>query len=327
MTTMTILEAVRSALAHEMRRDETVMVLGEDVGRLGGVFRATAGLIDEFGGDRVVDMPIAEGAIVGAALGLALSGLRPVAELQFLGFGAQAFHQITQQVARYRYRSQGRFAPALTIRAPFGGGVRTPEMHSDALEALYAHTPGLKVVAPATPGDAKGLLLAAIRDDDPVMVLEPLKGYRLVKGEVPDGEHLVDLGHIRLARQGTHVTLVAWSSAVQLCERAARELEAEGISAAVVDLRSIVPLDVEGLVEAVVATGRCVVVHEAPLTSGFGAEVVSTVQEEAFYDLEAPIVRVTAPDTPYPVPGVEEFFLPDVDRVKRAVRRTVGVAE
>lgn len=327
MTTMTILEAVRSALAYEMARDDTVMVLGEDVGRLGGVFRATAGLIDEFGDERVFDTPISEGAIIGAALGLSLSGMRPVAELQFLGFGAQAFHQLTQQVARYRYRSQGRFAPALTIRAPFGGGVRTPEMHSDALEALYTHTPGLKVVAPATPADAKGLLLSAIRDDDPVMVLEPLKGYRLVKGDVPEGEHLVDLGRIRVAREGTDLTLVAWSAAVQLCERAADDLAAEGISVQVVDLRSLVPLDVDGLVSAVVSTGRCVVVHEAPLTSGFGAEIVSTVQEEAFYDLEAPIVRVTAPDTPYPVPGVEEFFLPTLERIKQAVRRTTGAPE
>jgi pyruvate dehydrogenase E1 component beta subunit len=326
MTQMTMLEAVRSTLAYEMARDERVMVLGEDVGQLGGVFRATAGLLDEFGGDRVFDTPIAEGAIIGATLGLAISGLRPVAELQFLGFGAQAFHQITQQVARYRYRSQGRFAPALTIRAPFGGGVRTPEMHSDALEALYAHTPGLKVVAPSTPADAKGLLLSAIRDDDPVMVLEPLKGYRLVKGDVPDGEHTVEFGRIRVAREGTDVTVVAWSAAVQLCEKAAAQLAEEGIRVNVVDLRSLVPLDVDGLVAEVVKTGRCVVVHEAPLTAGFGAEVVATVQEEAFYDLEAPVQRVTAPDTPYPVPGVEEFFLPTLERVKSALRRTVGAA-
>jgi pyruvate dehydrogenase E1 component beta subunit len=323
MTAMTIVDAVRSTLAYEMARDPRVMVMGQDVGALGGVFRATAGLVDEFGTDRVVDMPLAEASIIGSALGLAVSGMRPVAELQFLGFGAQAFHQITQQVARYRYRSQGRFAPALTIRAPFGGGVRTPEMHSDALEAQYVQAPGLKVVAPSTPADTKGLLLQAIRDDDPVLFLEPLRGYRLVRGDVPDGEHLVPFGQVRVAREGSDVTIVAWSAAVQLAERAADELAAEGISARVVDLRTLVPLDVEGLVEHVIATGRCVVVHEAPLSAGFGAEVVATIQEEAFYDLEAPVARVTAPDTPYPVPGVERFYVPNVARVKAAVRRTV----
>jgi pyruvate dehydrogenase E1 component beta subunit len=323
MTTMTIVDAVRSTLTYEMARDPRVMVMGQDVGALGGVFRATAGLVDEFGTDRVVDMPLAEASIIGSALGLALSGMRPVAELQFLGFGAQAFHQITQQVARYRYRSQGRFAPSLTIRAPFGGGVRTPEMHSDALEAQYVQAPGLKVVAPSTPADTKGLLLQAIRDDDPVLFLEPLRGYRLVRGDVPAGEHLVPFGQVRVARQGSDVTIVAWSAAVQLAERAAEELADEGIDARVVDLRTLVPLDVEGLVEHVIATGRCVVVHEAPLSAGFGAEVVATIQEEAFYDLEAPVARVTSPDTPYPVPGVERFYVPNVARIKAAVRRTV----
>jgi len=324
MTTMTILDAIRTTLAEEMARDPRVMVLGEDVGRLGGVFRATDGLLQRFGDDRVIDTPLAEGAIIGSALGLAISGMRPVAELQFLGFGAQAFHQLTQQLARYRFRSQGRFAPAVTVRAPFGGGVRTPELHSDALEALYVQSPGLKVVAPATPADAKGLLAQAIRDEDPVLYLEPLKGYRLVKGEVPDGEHLVEFGRVRVARPGDDVTLVAWSAAVQLAELAAAELADEGISVRVVDLRSLVPLDIDGLVENVIATGRCVVVHEAPLSAGFGAEVVATVQDEAFYDLEAPIARVTSPDVPYPVPGVEHLYLPNVERVKAAVRRTVG---
>ena len=326
MTEMNIVEAVRSTLAYEMARDERVMVMGEDVGALGGVFRATAGLLDEFGADRVVDMPLAEGAIIGSALGLALSGMRPVAELQFLGFGAQAFHQITQQVARYRFRSQGRFSPALTIRAPFGGGVRTPEMHSDALEAQYVQAPGLKIVAPSNPADTKGLLLQAMRSDDPVLFLEPLRGYRLVTGDVPDGEHLVDFGRVRVAREGADVTIIAWSAAVQLAERAAEELALEGIDARVVDLRTLVPFDVDGVVENVIATGRCVIVHEAPLTAGFGAEVVATSQEEAFYNLEAPIVRVAAPDSPYPVPGVERFYLPNVARVMHAVRRTVGAS-
>jgi pyruvate dehydrogenase E1 component beta subunit len=326
-TSMNIVDAIRTTLAYEMARDERVLVLGEDVGQLGGVFRATAGLLDEFGGDRVIDTPLAEGAIIGSALGLAISGLRPVAELQFLGFGAQAFHQITQQVARYRFRSQGRFAASLVIRAPFGGGVRTPEMHSDALEAQYVQAPGLKVVAPATPADAKGLLLTAIRSDDPVLFLEPLRGYRLVTGDVPDGEHLVEFGSVRVAREGSDVTIIAWSAAVQLAERAADELAQRGVSARVVDVRTLTPFDVDGVVENVIATGRCVIVHEAPLTGGFGAEVAATIQEEAFYHLEAPILRVSAPDVPYPVPGIEQFYLPNVTRVVNAVMRTVGAAE
>jgi pyruvate dehydrogenase E1 component beta subunit len=326
VTELNILDAIRTTLAYEMARDERVLVMGEDVGALGGVFRATAGLLEQFGDQRVIDTPLAEGAIIGSALGLAISGLRPVAELQFLGFGAQAFHQITQQVARYRFRSQGRFAPAMVIRAPFGGGVRTPEMHSDALEAQYVQAPGLKVVAPATPADAKGLLLTAIRDDDPVLFLEPLRGYRLVTGDVPDGEHLVEFGRVRVAREGTDVTIVAWSAAVQLAERAADELAELGISARVIDLRTLVPFDVEGVIEHVIATGRCVVVHEAPLSGGFGAEVVATIQEEAFYDLEAPVLRVSAPDVPYPVPGIEQFYLPSVARVVAAARRTVEAA-
>lgn len=324
MTVMNIVDAIRTTLAYEMSRDERVLVMGEDVGALGGVFRATAGLIDEFGAERVINTPLAEGAIIGSALGLALSGLRPVAELQFLGFGAQAFHQTSQQVARYRFRSQGRFAPSLTIRAPFGGGVRTPEMHSDALEALYVQSPGLKVVAPATPADAKGLLLQSIRDEDPVLFLEPLRGYRLVTGEVPDDEHLVEFGQVRVAREGDDITLIAWSAAVQLAEQVSDQLAENGVSAEVLDLRTLVPFDVAGVVNRVIRTGRCVVIHEAPLSAGFGAEVVATIQEEAFYHLEAPILRVTAPDTPYPVPGIEHLYLPNETRVRHAVMQTMA---
>ncbi|MEV7289782.1 alpha-ketoacid dehydrogenase subunit beta [Streptomyces sp. NPDC093252] len=323
-TTMTMVEAINSALLLEMRRDERVLALGQDIGRLGGVFRATNGLLDEFGTDRVVDMPLAEAAIIGSALGLAVSGLVPVAEIQFLGFTHQAFHQIGAQVARYRYRSQGRHQIPLTIRAPFGGGVRTPELHSDALEAHFVHSPGLKVVMPSTPYDAKGLLLSAIRDPDPVLFCEPLKGYRLVKGEVPDGDYTVDFGKAAVRRQGTDVTLVAWSAAVHLAEQAARVLDAEGVSATVLDLRTLVPLDVDGLVDAVAATGRCVVVQEAPLSAGFGAEVVATLSGgRAFHTLEAPIERVTAPDLPYPGAAFEDLYLPTVDTVVAAARRAM----
>ena len=323
MAVLTMVDAIRQALEQEMTRDERVMVLGEDVGRLGGVFRATDGLQQRFGAERVLDTPLAEAMIVGASVGLAMSGMRPVAEIQFLGFAHQAFHQIADQVARYGLRSQGRYPMHLTIRAPFGGGVRTPELHSDALEAQFVQCPGLKVVMPATAYDAKGLLLEAIRDPDPVLFCEPLRGYRLVKGDVPEGDYTVPFGEARIAREGTDVTLVAWSAAVQLCERTAEMAAEEGISCRVLDLRTLVPLDVAALARCTEETGRVVVVHEAAYTGGFGAEVVATIQEEAFYSLEAPIARVAAPDTPYPLAGVEEFYVPNEQRVLAAVRRTV----
>lgn len=325
MPTMTIIEAIRDALRLELARDERVILLGQDIGKLGGVFRTTEGLQEKFGPNRVVDMPLAEGVIVGSALGLALSGLVPVAEIQFLGFTPQAFHQIGPQVGRYRARSYGRFCPQVTIRAPFGGGVRTPELHSDAIEAQFTHSPGLKVVTPATPYDAKGLLLEAIRDPDPVLFCEPVRGYRLVKGEVPAEDYTVPFGQARVVRQGTDITLVAWSAAVQLAERAAESLAAEGIAATVLDLRTLVPLDVERLVQAVADTGRCVVIHEAPLTSGFGAEVIATLQEDAFFSLDAPIARVTGYDTPYPLGGIEDMYLPSVERIVQVVHHTLAI--
>ncbi len=325
MAELNIVEAIRDALAFEMARDERVMVLGLDVGTLGGVFRATEGLVEQFGEDRVVNTPLAEGAIVGASLGLAIAGMVPVPEIQFLGFTQQAFHQIGPQLGRYRFRSRGRYPVQVTIRAPFGGGVRTPEFHPDALEAQYAQAPGVKIACPSTPADAKGLLLEAIRDPDPVLFLEPQRLYRKGRAEVPEGDHTVPFGRARLAREGTDVTLVAWSAAVELCEAAAAVLGEEGISAAVLDLRTLVPLDVETLVESVSATGRCVVVHEAPLTAGFGAEIAATLQEEAFFSLDAPVVRVAAHDTPYPPGALEDFYLPSVERVVAAVRRTVAL--
>ncbi len=315
MSEKTMIEAIRECLGQEMEADSRVVVIGEDVGVLGGVFRATDGLQARFGKERVVDMPLAEGVIVGSGIGLAMSGLRPVIELQFLGFGHQAFHQIGQQVARLRYRSQGRHALPLVIRSPFGGGVRTPELHSDAFEAFYTHTPGLKVVAPATAYDAKGLLAAAMESDDPVLYLEPLKGYRLTKDEVPDERYTVPLGKLRVARAGADVTLIAWSAAVNVAERAAEELSEQGISVEVLDLRSLNPLDIDGIAESVAKTGRVAILHEAPLTGGFGGELVATIQQECFYSLEAPIIRISAPDTPYPLGGVEDLYIPDVDRV------------
>jgi pyruvate dehydrogenase E1 component subunit beta len=319
-----VVEAVHEALDLEMERDPRVILLGLDVGRLGGVFRTTSGLIEKYGARRVVDTPLAEASIVGASLGLAVSGMVPVAEIQFLGFTAQAFHQIGPQLAKYRQRSRGRYHCQVTVRAPFGGGIRSPEFHSDAVEAQFVQAPGLKVVMPSNPYDAKGLLLEAIRDPDPVLFCEPDRLYRLGRSEVPEGDYTVPFGRARLARQGDDVTLVAWSAAVELCLRAADQLAQEGISASVLDLRTLVPLDVETLVGEVARTGRCVVVHEAPLTGGFGAEVVATLVEEAFYDLDAPVARVAAYDSPYPAASLEHWYLPSLDRVLAAARKTAN---
>jgi pyruvate dehydrogenase E1 component beta subunit len=320
-----IVEAVNNALAEEMERDPRVMVLGLDVGRLGGVFRTTSGLLERFGRERVVDTPLAEASIIGASLGLALAGMVPVPEIQFLGFTAQAFHQIGPQLGKYRQRSRGRYHCQVTIRAPFGGGIRSPEFHSDAVEAQFVQTPGVKIVMPSNPYDAKGLLLEAIRDPDPVLFCEPDRLYRLGRAEVPDGEYTVPFGQASLVREGEHVTLVAWSAAVELCLRAASQLEAEGVSASVLDLRTLVPLDVGTLCTETARTGRCVIVHEAPLSAGFGAEIAATLMEEVFYDLDAPVARVAAYDIPFPAATLEDHYLPSLDRVLAAVRRTVQV--
>jgi pyruvate dehydrogenase E1 component beta subunit len=324
MTVINMVEAIRGALERELERDDRVILLGQDIGRNGGVFRATEGLQERFGEDRVVDMPLAEGVIVGSAVGLAAAGLVPVPELQFLGFGSQAFHQIEGQVARMRFRSQGRYGMPMVIRAPFGGNVRTPEMHSDAHEAKYANSPGLKVVMPASAYDARGLLTEAIRDPDPVLFCEPLRGYRLVKDDVPEEDYTVPFGQARLVRDGNDVALIAWSAAVAVATKAAELAAAEGISCAVLDLRTLVPYDTEALAELVARTGRAVVVHEAPLTAGFGAEVVATIQEEAFWSLEAPIRRVTAYDTPYPIASIEEYYIPSAERILRSIRQVAG---
>lgn len=320
MAELTMIEAIREAMALELARDERVLVMGEDVGHLGGVFRATDGLQQRFTSKRVIDMPLAESVIVGSAYGLALAGFVPVVEIQFLGFTQNAFHQICQQVARSRSRTRGSHPAQITIRTPFGGNVRTPEFHSDSMESIFAQSTGLKIVMPSTAYDAKGLLLEAIRDPDPVMFFEPLRGYRLTRDEVPDGDYTVPFGKLRVVREGTDVTIVTWSASVPVAEAAAEQLAEEGISAHVIDMRTLVPLDEAGLVEAVERTGRCVVLHEGPGTAGFGAEVIALLQEQAFYSLEAPVARVTAPDAPYPMPGVEQHFIPDASKVIRAVK-------
>ncbi len=326
MTVMTMVEAINHTLHEEMARDDRVMVFGQDVGINGGVFRATEGLSAAFGDDRVVDMPLAEGVIAGSTVGLAVAGMVPVAEIQFLGFAYQAMHQIVGQIARLRTRSAGRFEAPITIRAPFGGGVRTPELHSESLESQFANCPGLKIALPATAADAKGLLAAAIRDPDPVLFLEPLRGYRMVKDDVPDGEHVVEFGKARTSREGSDVVIIAWSYMVELANRVADSLAAEGVSVRVLDLRTVVPLDVDAIADAVSACGRAVVVQEAPETCGFGSEVIATAMERCFYDLEAPIERVSGYDTPYPVGMLEDYWVPDAPRIEAAVRRVLGTS-
>lgn len=323
---VTMVAAINQTLAAEMERDDRVMVFGEDVALSGGVFRATEGLVERFGTDRVVDMPLAEAAILGASAGLAAGGMVPVPEIQFLGFAYQAFHQLAGQIARFRYRSQGRFEMPITIRAPFGGGVRTPELHSDSLEGQLANIAGLKVVTPATAADAKGLLTEAIRDPDPVVFLEPLRGYRGIKGPVPSGEYRVPFGKARWAVPGDDLTIIAWSYQVEVATRAARRLAEQGLSVGVLDLRTLVPLDIAGIVDAVERTGRVIVAEEAVPTAGFAAEVIATINEHAFYSLEAPPVRVSGFDVPYPVGMLEDSYVPDARRIEAAAKKLLALS-
>jgi pyruvate dehydrogenase E1 component beta subunit len=315
-----MLTAIHDTIADEMSRDDRVVCLGEDVARNGGVFRVTDGLLDRFGEERVFDTPLAEAAIVGAAIGLSVTGFVPVAEIQFAGFSAQAYHQITGQLSRLRYRSRGRFSCPVTIRAPYGGGVRTPEHHADSVEAPFAHVPGLKVVVPSTASDARGLLASAIRDPDPVLFLEPIPLYRRTREEVPGGDHLVELGRARVVREPGDAVVIAWGAMVDVaCAAADAVAEHRGARVGIVDLRTLSPLDVETLAQVARQAGRVVVVHEAPLTAGFGAEVVATVQEQAFWSLEAPITRVAGYDLPAPAPTVEDWCRPDAATVAAAV--------
>ncbi len=324
MPNLTLVEAVNDALAVALEADERVLIMGEDVGRNGGVFRATDGLIDRFGDERVVDTPLAEAGIIGTAIGLASYGMRPVAEIQFLGFSYQAFAQLVAQAARTRWRSGGRYTCPLVVRAPFGVGVRAPELHSDALEAHFVHTPGLKVVAPATPYDAKGLLLAAIDDPDPVVFLEPLRGYRTGRADIPAGHYTVPLGRASAVRAGRDVTIVAWSAMVAVALSAAETLAGEGTDAEVIDLRTLSPFDADTVVASVEKTGRAVIVHEAPKTAGLGAELVATINERALLSLEAPVARVTGYDVPIPPALLEDHYPPTVARVVGAVRSVMN---
>jgi pyruvate dehydrogenase E1 component beta subunit len=322
MPTLNIIQAVNDALRTEMRLDANVVVLGEDVGKFGGVFRATQGLYDEFGSDRVIDTPLAEGGIIGTAVGMALYGLRPVPEIQFADFIYPAFDQIVNEVAKYRYRSGGQYACPLVIRAPYGGGIRGGHYHSQSPEAHFIHTAGLKVVVPSNPYDAKGLLISAIRDPDPVLFFEPKRVYRASKGEVPEGEYAIPLGQAQVTRPGTQVTVLAWGAMWHEADQAAREAAAAGIDCEVLDLRSLQPLDLEAIVASVKKTGRAVIVHEAPRTCGFGAELSALIQERCFLHLEAPITRVTGFDTPFPY-TLEMEYLPRAPRILQAIRKVV----
>ncbi len=319
-----MVEALNQALRLEMAKDERVILLGEDVGQEGGVFRVTDGLQKAFGAERVVDTPLAESAIVGAAIGLAVNGMRPVAEIQFSGFLWPAFDEIINHAGRMRWRSRGRFTCPMVIRTPSGGGIHAPEHHSESPEAVLAHTPGIKVVMPSSPYDAKGMLISAIRDPDPVVFLEPTRSYRSVVEEVPDEEYTVPLGKARVIREGDEVTVISWGAMVREALAAAEQLETEGINAEVIDVRSFVPLDAETIIASVEKTGRVVIVHEAVRTCGFGAELIAQLNEKALTALEAPVVRVTGFDTVMPLPRAEHLYLPNADRVATAVRKVLA---
>jgi len=318
-----IIQAVNDALRLEMRRDPRVVVLGEDVGRFGGVFRATTGLYEEFGPERCVDTPLAESGIVGAAIGMALYGMRPVPEIQFADFIYPAFDQIVNELAKMRYRSGGEYPAPMVIRTPVGGGIKGGHYHSQSPEALFIHIPGLKVVMPSNPVDAKGLLLSAIRGDDPVIFMEPKRVYRAAKGDVPEGDYTIPLGEAKVVRPGQQVTVLAWGAMVHTCLEAAQKGAAQGYDLEVIDLRTLLPFDLEAILTSVRKTNRVVVVHEAPRTCGFGAELAASIQEKAILHLEAPILRVTGFDTPFPY-TLEHEYLPDADRILDAVARVVN---
>lgn len=323
MNELNLAQALNGALDTALSSDDRVVLLGEDIGRTGGVFRITDGLAEKYGTDRVFDTPVAESGIVGAAFGMAIAGMRPVAELQFMGFSYPAYDQVISHVARIRNRSNHRFTAPLVIRIPYGGGIGAAEHHSESTEAIYAHIPGVKVVVPSTPRDARGLLLAAIEDPDPVLFLEPIRLYRAIKEQIPEIYYRVDIGPVRVERQGVDVTLFGWGAMMKETRQAASALEEEDISVEVIDVRTLTPLDRDGIVASVEKTGRAVVVHEAPLTGGFGAEIAATIQEQCLYSLLAPVQRVTGWDTVFPLKRSEGHYLPSVDRITAAARRTL----
>jgi 2-oxoisovalerate dehydrogenase E1 component beta subunit len=323
MPQMNMVQAINDGLRFEMKRDDRVVVLGEDVGKVGGVFRVTQGLFDEFGDDRVIDTPLSEGGIIGTAIGMALYGLVPVPEIQFSDFIFPAYDQIVSELAKFRYRSGGEYPAKLVIRTPVGGGIRGGHYHSQSPESLFIHVAGLKVVCPSNPYDAKGLLLASIRDPDPVLFFEPKRVYRAAKGDVPEGDYTVDLSKAAVVREGKHVTVVAWGAMLYEAIAAAEQAAGQGIECEIIDLRTLWPVDIDTIVESVKKTGRVVVVHEAPKTCGFGAELIALINEKAFLHLEAPPKRVTGFDTPFPY-TLEMEYLPLAHRIFPAIVETAS---
>jgi pyruvate dehydrogenase E1 component beta subunit len=321
MPQMNMVQAINDGLRHEMKKDDRVVLLGEDVGKVGGVFRVTQGLFDEFGEDRVIDTPLSEGGIIGAAIGMAWYGLVPIPEIQFSDFIFPAYDQIVSELAKYRYRSGGEYPAKLVIRTPVGGGIRGGHYHSQSPESLFIHVAGLKVVCPSNAKDAKGLLLSSIRDPDPVLFFEPKRVYRAAKGDVPEGDFTVPLGQAAIVRPGKHVTVIAWGAMLYEAIAAADQAAEKGIECEILDLRTLWPLDIDAVVESVHKTGRVVVVHEAPKTCGFGAELIALINEKAFLHLEAPPVRVTGFDTPFPY-TLEMEYLPLAHRILPAIVET-----
>lgn len=320
MAQLTLVQAITSTLDQEMARDKRVMCLGEDVGNNGGVFRVTEGLQKKHGADRVVDTPLAESGIMGVSIGLAMGGMRPIPEIQFEGFLGPAYDQLCNHAARFRTRTRGAVTIPMTVRVPVGGGIHAPELHSDSPEAIYAHQPGLKVVMPCTPYDAKGLLLSAIRDPDPVIFFEPKRVYRSYREEVPDEEYLIPIGKGKVVTEGENITVVSWGASVFQCLEALDQLP-EDISAELIDLRSIYPLDIDIIMQSVEKTGRVVIVHEAPKTAGMGAEIATLIQEHCFLHLQAPVQRVTGFDTVMPYYKLELDYLPDAKRIAEAIQQ------
>jgi pyruvate dehydrogenase E1 component beta subunit len=324
MAKMNMVEAINVGLMDEMESDPSVVVLGEDVGREGGVFRVTDGLQAKFGSDRVIDTPLAESGIVGVAFGLAVKGLKPVAELQFMGFLPPALDQLISHISRIRNRSRGRYTAPMVIRMPYGGGIHAPEHHSESMEAILAHIPGIKVVIPATPSDAKGLIVSAIRDPDPVLFCEPKRVYRAIKEEIPDGENPIPIGEAKVIQEGSDVTAICWGAMVREVLRASEQVKNEGINLEVIDLRTISPMDDETLISSVKKTGRVVIIHEAPKTCGLGAEIIARINEKALLSLEAPMERVTGYDTAVPLMKMESDYLPSPERIIRGIRKVMA---
>jgi len=324
MAKLTIVEAVRDALDNALERDEKVIVLGEDVGVDGGVFRATDGLLKKYGDHRVIDTPLAESGIVGTSIGMAVNGMKPVAEIQFDGFTYPALDQMFSHAARIRNRTRGRYTCPMVLRFPYGGGIRALEHHNESPETYYVHTPGLKVVIPSNPYDTKGLLLAAIQDPDPVVFMEPKRIYRAIRGDVPDKPYIVELGKANIVTEGTDVTLIAWGAMVRECTTAAAAAAAKGVKAEVIDVRTLNPCDWDTILGSVQKTGRAVVVHEAPKSLGFGAEIVARIQEKILLNLKAPVIRVTGYDTPFPYFKLENEYLPGPERIGKAIEQVMN---